>query len=335
MSSMSNGSTNECNDDNAFEKLAIVNIVTGGVSVVVSLILLLCLCHLKKHHFHSQRLIMYLNVTVCLHGLSSMLQFHPLTSKNVTEASSYCKFIGVLTVYSEQVQLLIVILIVVDMFAMTVFHCYARRGGEALEVIFALAFPLLYVWIPLAFDSYGSTGALCDITYVSIEDCHKNKTGVLLVIFLCFLPQLVAFFAIIILNIILRVKLHREKKQYRGVYNPLDRQETEILIKKLRSLQAYPFVYFIFEVIVIIYTIIDMVKVSTLSPYFQLIPIVSLNAQGMALSLAYVIDSRTCSRITISLRKMMTFTRNRSHSVITYNESGMYIKYEESLKRMK
>ena len=333
---MSNSTTNECNDMRTFRHLAIMNIIAGGISVLVSLVLILCLIYLKKYHFHPQRLVMYLNVTVCLHGLTSILQFHPLIVSHVPEstATAYCQFIGLLGVYSEHVQLLIVMWIVIDMFVMTSFKFYARRAFEVLEVVSTLTVPLLYVWVPLPLGMYGSTGALCEITYVNIEECNKEINGVILVIFLCFVPQFLGLFLVVVFYIASHMSLHRKRQQYTGIYDPQERPRIEALMKKLKVLQAYPFVYFAFELIVIIYIIVDMNIFATLHPYFQSIPIAALNLQGLVLSLAYVLDSRTFTRMALSFRHKIGAVRsNRSHSVITYNASGMYVEFNESLKK--
>lgn len=322
----------ECSDTRTFMNLAIMNIVAGGISVLVSLTLILCLIYLKKYHFHPQRLVMYLNITICFHGLTSVLQFHPLIVSNVSENTGYCKFIGVLGVYSEHLQLFIVTWIVVDMFVMSSFQFYARRAFEVLEVLTTLIVPLLYVWVPLPLDMYGPTGALCEITYVNIRECQEEQNGVILIVFLCFVPQFLALFLVIGFYIASHVNLHREKQKYTGIYDPQERPRIEELMKKLRVLQAYPFIYFAFELVVIVYIIVDINVVRNLHPYIQSIPIVALNIQGLALSLAYIFDSRTCTRIALSFRyKVAAIRSNRSDSIITYNASGMYVEFQESL----
>lgn len=290
--------------------LASLNVTTGFVSVLTGLILLVCLTYLKKYQFHTQRLVMYLNVTIVIEGLSSMTQVYPFLNTATRESSialDYCIASGVVYEYSMLIQLFVILWIGLDMFLTAVFHrdFFPSWKFELVQIISIILTPLFLIWIPFYLNKYGSTGAVCEVTYTIMTTCTIDIVGTILTFAINFAPKVISLVVVIVLYIIMNIKLHQEKNRYSGIYDPHSRDEVETLTKEVRILQAYPLLYFMFEVFPIVYTIVEVNHYhDEVSLVLQGLSIIGLNIQGVVLSLAYAIDSRTCSRMGVSLRKI-------------------------------
>lgn len=325
--------TTDCNDDKLFKIMAGINVTTGLVSALIGIVLLLFKLYLKKHQFHPQRLVMWLILIVIIQGITSAINinsFFSPTIQNTTSALSYCAFCGFAQLYSLYLEFLIILWIVIDMFLMAVFHFYASKHFETVQVSSTFLLPLLLVWIPLVNSRYGNTGPICSIRYVDLATCDRDLIGYYYLIFIQFAPQAITATAMFILYLITHAKLKRERTRYKGIYDPKSKTEVEYLIKKFRTLQAYPVIYFVFSISSVVFAIVEFTKPETIHPILQTLAILSNNLQGVAIALAFTIESKTCSRMFVVCKKWTIGKRKRSASVCTYHNSSMYISYTDS-----
>ena len=120
---MSNNS-NECYQTVVFKVLAVINMTTGSISALCSVIVLVILIRLKKYYFNTQWLIMYLHINVVIWGIISLIDFNTFLSTN---DSPYCTFCGFMQTYVIFIQLITIWWFVLDLFLMSKYHIYVHN----------------------------------------------------------------------------------------------------------------------------------------------------------------------------------------------------------------
>ena len=311
--------------------LAVINMTTGSISALCSVIVLVILIRLKKHYFHTQRLIMYLHISVVIRGIISLIDFNAFLS---TDDSPYCTFCGFMQSYVIFIQLIAIWWIVLDLFLMSMCHFYVQWKFEVIQVLSTFVVPLLFVWIPLIpeLDFYGYNGAFCGIRNINYETCTVNNAGYLGYLLMRLLPLTVSLIAIIILYVVVLIKLKHESRQYKGIYDPNHRIEVEELIKKARVLQIYPLIYFFFNIFPVIYAVVVFKEPRKFHIILEIFAILGWNLQGVAIAMAYALDKKTVLRIKTSCLKCFWINKTeRSSTIKTYCSTSMYVSYGDSI----
>ena len=323
--------SSECYQPDMFKVLAVINMTTGFISALCSVIVLVILIGLQKHYFHTQRLIMYLHISVVIRGIISLIDFNAFLSTN---DSPYCTFCGFMQSYVIFVQLIAILWIVLDLFLMSIYHFYAQWKFEVIQVLSTFFVPLLFVWIPIIpkLNLYGYNGAFCGIRNINYETCTVNNAGYLGYLLMRLLPLTVSLIAIIILYVVVLIKLKHESRQYQGIFDPNHRIETEQFIKA-SILQIYPLIYFFFNIFPVIYASVMFFKPGNAHPYFGVLAILGWNLQGVAIAMAYALDKKTLSRVKMSCMKLCLSNQTKHSVMITsYQSSFLYASHGDSLK---
>ena len=322
--------SSECYQPDIFKVLAGINMTTGFISALCSVVVLVILIGLKKYCFHTQRLIMYLHISVVIRGIISLIDFNAFLS---TSDSLYCTFCGFMENYTVFIQLIAIWWIVLDLFLMSMYHFYVQWKFEVIQFLSTFFVPLLFVWIPLIpqLDFYGYNGAFCGIRNINYGTCRTNNPGYLGYLLMRLLPLAVSLIAIIILYVVALIKLKRESRQYQGIFDPNHRIETEQFIKT-SILQIYPLIYFFFNIFPVIYAVVMFIKPGKAHPYFGGLAILGWNLQGVAIAMAYTLDKKTLSRIKMSCVKLHLSNQNkRSVTIDSYQSSLLYASHGDSL----
>ena len=304
---------------------------TGFISALCSVIVLIILRGLKKHYFHTQRLIMYLHISVVIRGTISVIDFNTFLS---SDDSPYCTICGFMENYIVFIQLIVIWWIVLDLFLMSMCHFYVQWKFEVIQVLSTFVVPLLFVWIPLipGLDFYGYNGAFCGIRNIDYETCTVNDAGYLGYLFMRLLPLAFSLIAIIMLYVVVLIKLKYESRQYKGIFDPNHRIEVEELIKKARVLQIYPLIYFFFNIFPVIYTVAVFKEPRKFHIILEIFAILGWNLQGVAIAMAYALDKKTVLRMKAYCLKCIWINRTeRSNTIKTYCSSSMYVNFGDSV----
>lgn len=147
----------------------------GILSIVVCTIALALLVAMRLHTYFTYRLVMYQTLSLMLldfaYGLL-LLQFVPRASF----IEDICRAIGFLVVYTVWVNLLFSVCAVVHLFCFAVLFKSLHRF-EPIYVALCVLLPLLYSWIPLVTQSYGSDNFLCFVETWR-NQTHRKTDGV-------------------------------------------------------------------------------------------------------------------------------------------------------------
>ena len=136
--------------------------INAVISIVVCTVALALLVAMSLHSYFTYRLVSYQILSLMLLDFAYsllILQFVPRDSI----VRGVCQAIGFLVVYAVWVNLLFSVCAVIHLYCFAVAFRNLRRF-EPVYVAVCVLLPLLYAWIPLSTNSYGSDNYLCFVT---------------------------------------------------------------------------------------------------------------------------------------------------------------------------
>ena len=237
-----------------------------GIKVVAGLSVFLGLCNIclgilvvsfiflfKRHHFHSQRLVLYLSISVILAGIKSAIDVHAFVEP-IEETSVYCTFCGLLHNYAYNTLTFAVFVITIDTFLLVTFNVNTSKF-DILEALFIFVFPILWLWIPLLpqFNVYGSNAVECNLIKVNYTTCEAIPLGTIFSAILFDAPTTFISVTMFVLCIITVILLRRRLNMFEGRYDPNHRTVKIEKIKRSKYLLINPVLYMVFAVIGIIH----------------------------------------------------------------------------------
>lgn len=230
--------------DHAYFKIvAGIRTLTAVFSMICAICVLVIIVAFKKFKYFPQRLILYLSLTVIVHGIAYCLgrvRFH----EDRELLDPYCQyFAGFFELYTAWSELLAIFCILVNIFGQIVFGVDSSRLEYILVLVISIL-PLAWCWIPYRFSLFGIQGPWCGIQIHTV-DCMFDVTGMYLRFVLWQIPLFVIFFtAVVISTIPICVKLKQHVREWEGHCYDHKRQEAkQKIVNKIRPLIFYPLIY--------------------------------------------------------------------------------------------
>ena len=149
--------------------------LTGLVAVIICLTAIVLLFLFKLYKYFAHRLALYQVVGAL--GYATALTFQLLNLNYYDNTSIYkpiCQTIGFLAVYFSWIKLLFTTWIIFHLFCFSVLYKNLQRF-EIGFIFFSTCFPLLFVWVPFLYDSFGLAGPWCWIK-ASVGKCIVNTS---------------------------------------------------------------------------------------------------------------------------------------------------------------
>lgn len=250
-----------------------------SLSIIGCVFVLFLIMLFKKYRESSQRMIGHLALAEFLVSLTMNLQDIQY------EATVLCKIQGALLNLFGWNTCLWIICIMLNMYCKLLFTLDISKYEKVITVICWL-FPVLVMVLPFIDDVYGPAGVWCWIT-----NDWRWRLGV----WYC-----LRFFSLLVLmatTIHMTIFMHRFGKKRVSTAGALDNVKEDI-----RTLRAYPIVYFFFNLFPVINRIHNAVTdtADQQGYIFAFIVIQSIcdPSFGAAVALCYVLDSRTRSKLT-------------------------------------
>ena len=320
------------------------NVTVVKVKVVAGISVFLGLCNIclgalvvafiflfKRHHFHSQRLVLYLSISVILAGIKSTIDLHAFVEP-IEETSMYCTFCGLLHNYANSTLAFAVFVVTVDTFLYVTFN--VNTGTTKMEIIEALiifVLPVLWLWIPLLpqFNAYGSNAVECSLIRANYSTCEARASFNL---FMITIPSFLIIATMFVLYTVTIVLLHRRVNTFEGRYNPQHRILKMEKIKQAKYLLISPVLYMLFSVIGLTERIVQTRLPSEHIAELGLLSILILNLRNISLLLAYTFQDRgTCTEIRYyKLLSACAVCFCRTDPVNDYHDAE-YVDYGDSL----
>lgn len=127
-------------------------------------------------------------------------------------------------------------------------------------ILYTFLVPLTFNWIPFIQSSYGKAGVWCWIRGYNLDTCQVHHFGQWLQLFLYYLPFYMLIFILLVMYGVIGVTILRtRKKQLKRSHNPDELKVMKKMLHEVGSLIAYPLIFFILNVPLLInriYTIL-------------------------------------------------------------------------------
>ena len=297
---------NNSSDADCFEKfgepkyvvLLVVRIVLSSASCCILLCAIGLIVLFRKYHFMSQRLVLYLASFSFVFSVTQIINFDSHIASMSKRHLQYCIAIGFVTQITIWWEILATTCIMIDIFLKVAFRIQSTEKLEKLYMLFIIATPLTFCWIPFIDDHYGPAGLYCWIRDRNLDDCSLSKFGNWLRFSLYYIPLYTIMTVLITLVIISMIIVQWRNKQWVGKYSPERRLVHQMIQKEIRPLLYYPFIFLVINIVPLIrriYSIHD----TTDDFFFALtaIQVVVFRFQGVLIGLAFALDPETRKKL--------------------------------------
>ena len=276
-----------------------LGVAAAAVSLAACTVVTMIICVLKKHHFLSQRLILYLALAVLLRCLSWIPQrVHvDLIKENRRGGDTtveLCSIAGYLSLTTGWFELLAVASLTTNQILQMVMTT-PRRWLELAYILTTFLVPFAFTWIPFVDGVYGQAGEWCWIRQQT-NDCQNYTLGISLGYLLWFAPLFLILLLLLILYCRVVYRVSKRNTAWDGNFNPMLRKMKMKAQKEVRPLILYPLVYFLLYLVPLTSRIADSVSSEPVYVLWILSAIVQ-GLQGGFIALAFTLDIRTVRRL--------------------------------------
>ena len=283
--------------DHAYAIVAGLSAASAFISLLASCFIVFLIVLFKKWAFFSQRLVLYLAISVILESVATIIHRVDYNNETSDFYVRFCQFSAFLEHNTSWMELMAVVSITLYIFVCAMFNKRTDRL-ELVYVFFTFAFPLLFNWIPFTVDSFGRAGAWCWIRNEDIYTCEQIKAGQILQFVLWYVPLYVILVVLICLYVAILVKIHwYDPRTWKGNYKPEEEHYRSQMSKEIRSLLWYPFIYFMINLIPLINRIHGLARPNNPSLALWIIHSLLFPIQGGFIALAFTLDPDTRKRL--------------------------------------
>ena len=271
-------------------QIGIAGLVSCCLSLLGCIFVIAIIVIYKKYVFSTQRLMLYLGISVMVNVTGQMIQAI-LIINNRTDGIA-CEVVAFMCQSAASSILISVTCISFELLIGIVFY---KESGRRLNQFYFFAvfiLPALTNWIPLVFKTYGFSGHSCEIV---TSQCTK---GAVLQIILWWIPLYLTIMGVIIIYIIITCKLSFDKKKYTAM---LELNRNEVYKKTyddVMYLKYYPIIYLVGNLIPVISDSIDIWHPEKPVYWLWIAATVIRGLQAGFLTLIVTLDPKTRKRLT-------------------------------------
>ena len=292
---MEEGNHTDCDDASYHQEYILrpLSVCCGSVSLFFCLLLFFIAALFHKYRSTTQRVVLYLTVSVSLSSVYYIL------NGSLAHSGTYCLIAGFIGQETAWMVLLAVCCLTFDLFVKVVFLKFDTSRYEVVYCILIFLFPLSFNWIPFIHYAYGDRGAQCWIREKKRGSCTElDYYALSLRYILYWVPFLIIVLTITIVFTYLRIKAYRRLKAYSGNYDPQQQLTKQLIEREIRLYQLYPVVFVLTFVGALLVRIAEAVEPGKNFFYLGIVNIVSFNFQGFAIALLSVLDYDTRTQLT-------------------------------------
>ena len=229
--------------------VGIVAAVADFISIICCIFVIFLIIIFKKYVFSTQRVILYLTITVLLYGIARIIRDG--SAKMLFTNNTMCVGIAFTCQYLATSILVAINCIMLELFLKGIFN----KNLDKLEwfypfLIFLLPAPITS--IPLITDNYGATRASCTIQDFNPYNCERSVSGLILHIILWWLPAALTIVAGGIAYVTTFIYLSAQSSQYNAMNDPDWKAKPKRLKEEFKYFRYYPPVFLLIELIPIV-----------------------------------------------------------------------------------
>ena len=322
-------------DNPEYKAVAAVRVVTGLISFICCLSIVIYMIYYKKYKFIlNQKLVLFLAISAGLHSFSYLVgRINFYTERPIIDY--YCLFAGSVELYTSWTEIMSILCISHNLLSAVTCNPNMKNMEKIyLSLIYIL--PVLWCWVPLLFFTYGTAGPWCGIR-IFTEDCDLFKFGLSLRYLLEDIPLAVVFVATIIFSVATWIMLKRKIRRLQTAYptGPSQTVDTSQMVKEVKHLLWYPPVYAIFQVFLLVNQVYESLYPQR--PIFPLwlLQVLTAPLAGAVIALVCALNSEmnplSRARVWCSQR-CCQHSREEQPRVVTEYECDRYITYGDSVE---
>ena len=297
--------SSDCSPLFSHDQLKVLGISQASAAILSTLaciIIFLIIIIFKKYAIQTQRLILYLIISVLLLNIGYIIRG---LSYNKIFQGPFCSGIAFYTQYNGSCILLSVVCFTVEVFIRSgLFRENKDVNWNAdkfyVPVIFVL--PLLADWIPFINDAYGPTKTWCWIRIINFETCDIFLYGLILQYALWYFPIFVGVVTGCTIYVITYIRIARQSKRYKAIpLKPSRQKEHQELLSDLKRYKWYPVIILLFNGVPFVARLItDINNIdNTIQFYLWVVAGVLQGLQGCVIALIFTLDPGTRKRLKI------------------------------------
>uniref|UniRef100_A0A1X7UPJ4 G-protein coupled receptors family 2 profile 2 domain-containing protein n=1 Tax=Amphimedon queenslandica TaxID=400682 RepID=A0A1X7UPJ4_AMPQE len=332
---MSNDTFNSSNvsceglfDSKQLQILGITQAVASLVSLCSCVFILFIMLIFKKYLYRTQRLLIYLTISIMLVCTSFVIRGFGYSLINNT---AFCAGVGFAGQYSGGCVLGSMTCIIIHLFVLAVLK-KENWNLEPLYVLGIFVVPATIDWLPFISNAYGPTREWCWIRNLNFDTCDIFVYGLVLQYVLWFVPSISVCVIGGIVYIISLVSLKRQKNAYKALVDPGAIHLQTAAIDEIRQYRWYPLLYLIINLIVFSVRIaseadsgVDMFPLWILSGIIQ-------GLQGGFIAVMFSIDKDTRKRLTwANIKSSFKYNVLRVEDTVEYPAQNINVGGSHSL----
>lgn len=303
-----------------YQGVVYVEAVASAIAWLCVLLMVILIFLFKKHHFLTQRLILYLAFAHLASYTVGMLNILGYWADEDIYFHYYCIVMGFLQQIVSWWEILAVFCIMVDIFTKVMFNRMTERF-EWLYIIAIFLSPILLTsWIPFVFNEvmYGPLGPVCWIPVKSIIDCSDIVLGFLLQLVLYYVPMYLMMVILFVLLAVSLVTLHRQSKQWAGIFEPAAIERKRLMKLEVQPLVAYPIIVILCHVLLSVsYVYGAFAPISNTDAILWYIDACIYHLQGILITFFFVMDPLTRRKLNFSNLSAACHARCTGYDVIS------------------
>ncbi len=263
----------------------------GSVSLIFCLAMFFITILFHKYRQTTQRVTLYLTISVSLLSIANIL--HGTRLGSIADDNYYCVTVGFIDQITSWMVLLAVTCLTIDLFIKVVFLRSNTSAFEPAYCIIIFVFPFTFNWIPFVKHAYGLSGEQCWIKLYKPNTCEIDHYYLSLRFVLYWIPFLLVLLFVSVTYVYILMRTRKQLKEYSGNYNPATSTTNQMLYTELRTYLIYPFIMLVSFVAAVTSRIVEVVDHSR--PYFglRLVHILAISLQGVAIAMVFALDYDT------------------------------------------
>ena len=278
--------------------IGIAGATAATISAICCLFTLTLILIFKKYAFRTQRLVLYLIISVFLYSIARIITDG--SASVLFDNRPLCITLAFVCQFMALCILSSVWCILLELYVTGVLMRGLRRLEWAYP--FVILLPALVTIIPIITNSYGPTEATCEIQGYDFRKCTRNVPGLVLHAVIWWVPAYLTIFAGSVGYIITVVCLTRKSRQYAGsaVFTPGWRDIPEQVKQDIKYLRWYPPLFLFIELIPIANGIYDFILPHKPILALWILAHITTGLSGGCLAIIFTLDPYTRKRLTWS-----------------------------------
>ena len=291
--------TNDSNDTNLTcllndQQKAVITwtiLSLGIVSLICCIFIIFVMVLFCKYRTTTQRLILYLTITIAVVSISNIL--HGTRKGSLEDNHIYCILTGFLDQVSGWMEVMAICCLTFDLVVKVVFLKFNTYKYEWVYIGLIFIFPFSFNWIPFICSAYGGKEAICWIRKYKIKNCEKDYYSIALQFALYWVPIYIILTFVFIAYTVARIKAHRRVREYSGRYDPGVQTTRELLVREIRLYQFYPIVLALILFIAFIARVVETIVSDDEFFGLRLVRTIFITIQGPVIAMVFLFDYDT------------------------------------------